>query len=90
MSTGIEFVVNLPIVHAPFRLYYAYNVLRYNELIVAPPGDFYLSTGLKNSLPPGVLDTQILPQLTRNAANPVQFNYIDPLKTVRFTVSRTF
>ena len=90
MSTGIEFVVNLPIVHAPFRLYYAYNVLRYNELIVAPQGDFYLSTGLKNSLPPGVLDTQILPQLTRNAANPVQFNYIDPLKTVRFTVSRTF
>jgi outer membrane protein insertion porin family len=89
-STGIELVVNLPIVHAPFRIYYAYNVLRLNELVVAPQGDFYLSPELKNSLPPGVLDTQILPSLTRAAANPAQFNYIDPLKTVRFTVSRTF
>lgn len=89
-STGIELVVNLPIVHAPFRIYYAYNVLRYNQLIIAPQGDFFLSPELKNSLPPGVLETQILPSLTRAAANPAQFNYIDPLKTIRFTVSRTF
>ena len=72
-----------------FRIYYAYNVLRYDELIVAPQGDFYLSPELKNSLPP-CSDTQILPSLTRAAANPAQFNYIDPLKTIRFTVSRTF
>ena len=89
-STGIEFVINLPIVHAPFRIYYAYNVQRYQNLIVAPQGDYYLSDSLKNSLPPGVLDTQILPQLNHIAANPAQFNYVDPLHTVRFTVSRTF
>jgi outer membrane protein insertion porin family len=89
-STGIEFVINLPIVHAPFRIYWAYNFLRYQDLIVAPQGDYYLSDELKNALPPGVLETQILPQLAHIAANPAQFNYVDPLHTVRFTVSRTF
>ena len=36
MSTGIEFIINLPIVQAPFRIYYAYNPLRLHETIVAP------------------------------------------------------
>jgi outer membrane protein insertion porin family len=89
-STGVELVVNLPIVHAPFRIFWAYNFLRYNQLIVGPQGDFFLSDELKRSLPPGVLETQILPQLTHTAANPQQFNYVDPLRTIRFTVSRTF
>jgi outer membrane protein insertion porin family len=34
-SAGIEFGVNLPIVQAPFRIYYAYNVHRLFEQIVA-------------------------------------------------------
>src|SRR5256885_14316501 len=34
-STGVEFSVQLPIVQAPFRLYYAYNVHRLREEIVA-------------------------------------------------------
>src|SRR5439155_25909017 len=34
-STGIEFSVQLPIVQAPFRVYYAYNVNRLHESIVA-------------------------------------------------------
>ena len=34
-SAGIEFGVNLPIVQAPFRIYYAYNVHRLYEQIVA-------------------------------------------------------
>ena len=89
-SAGVELVVNLPIVHAPFRIYWAYNFLRYNNLIIAPQGDFFLSDELKRSLPPGVLETQILPQLAHTAANPQQFNYVDPLRTIRFTVSRTF
>ncbi len=89
-SGGAEIVVQLPIVQAPFRLYYAYNFLRYNQLIVSPVGDFFISNDLRNSLPPGVLDFQILPQITRIASNPAQFKYTDPLKTLRFTVSRTF
>lgn len=89
-SFGAEFVVQLPIVQAPFRLYWAYNFMRYNQFIVAPVGDFYLSPETKNSLPPGVLETQILPQITRAVGSPSQFAYLDPLRTFRFTVSRTF
>jgi outer membrane protein insertion porin family len=89
-SFGAEIVVQLPIVQAPFRLYWSYNFLRYNQLIVSPNGDFFISDSLRNSLPPGVLDFQIVPQLTRIVSNPAQFRYTDPLKTLRFTVSRTF
>ena len=35
-STGIEFVVQLPIIQAPFRIYYAYNVNRLHSQIVSP------------------------------------------------------
>jgi len=34
-STGIEFVVQLPIIQAPFRIYYAYNVHRLHDELVA-------------------------------------------------------
>jgi outer membrane protein insertion porin family len=34
-STGIEFVVQLPIIQAPFRIYYAYNVHRLRQELVA-------------------------------------------------------
>jgi outer membrane protein insertion porin family len=34
-SAGIEFIIQLPIVQAPFRIYYAYNVHRLREQIVA-------------------------------------------------------
>jgi len=36
-STGIEFVVQLPIIQAPFRIYYAYNVHRLYQKVVARP-----------------------------------------------------
>jgi outer membrane protein assembly complex protein YaeT len=34
-SAGVEFIIQLPIVQAPFRIYYAYNVHRLREQIVA-------------------------------------------------------
>ena len=34
-STGIEFVVQLPIIQAPFRIYYSYNVHRLYQRLVA-------------------------------------------------------
>jgi outer membrane protein insertion porin family len=89
-SAGAEFVVQLPIIQAPFRLYWSYNFLRYDELLVAPPGDFFITDAIKNSLPPGVLQFQILPQITHTVSNPATFQYLDPLTTLRFTVSRTF
>ena len=36
-STGIELDVVLPVVHAPFRVYYAYNWLRLDGVTVTPP-----------------------------------------------------
>jgi len=35
-SAGIEFIVNLPIVQAPFRIYYSYNPLRVHQTLFAP------------------------------------------------------
>jgi outer membrane protein insertion porin family len=35
-SAGIEFIVNLPIVQAPFRIYYSYNPLRIHQTLYAP------------------------------------------------------
>jgi outer membrane protein insertion porin family len=92
-STGIEFVVQLPIVNAPFRVYYAYNLNRLSETIVEPPGAYFLSQATKVSLPPGVLQTQIVPQLTSIlAAQPqhISGSLFEPAHAFRFTVSRTF
>ena len=92
-STGIEFVVQLPIVNAPFRLYYAYNLNRYRQLISAPPGARPPNESIRLLLPPGVpglLESVILPQLDATVNNPQRLNFFEPLKTFRFTVSRTF
>ena len=91
MSTGIEFVVHLPIVNAPFRIFWAYNLNRYNAVIHEPIGAYDPHNPIFNTLPAGVFDSQIQQQL--NAAllvNARKLNYFEPLKTFRFTVSRTF
>jgi outer membrane protein insertion porin family len=102
-STGIEFVVQLPIIQAPFRVYYAYNINRLHQQIVAP-GDF-LNAGdvcdkigpncpqigsLPSTLPPDVWQNQVKPTLNQLVNNPGRLNYFEPLRTFRFTVSRTF
>ena len=92
-SGGAELVIQLPIVQAPFRLYWGYDYLRYNRQIVAPVGDFFISPEQKSLFGPqglNILNTLIIPQLTSAVTNPSQFRYTDPLKTLRFTVSRTF
>jgi outer membrane protein insertion porin family len=92
-SAGVEFVVQLPIVNAPFRFYYAYNYLRLNETINAPTGGFFLSDAQKAALPPGVFETQIAPQLQTILNSQIQHipaGLIEPKQTFRFTISRTF
>ncbi len=89
-AAGLELVVQLPVVQVPFRLYWGYDYMRYNQLIVAPDGDFYISPAVRTLLGQTVLNTQILPQLNLTSTNPAQFRYSDPLTTLRFTVSRTF
>jgi len=88
-STGLEVVVNLPIVNAPFRVYWAYNVSRLDSSITVPAAQFELPQG--TSLPPGVFENQILPGLQSNILfQERSFRFSEPLKTFRFTISRTF
>jgi len=94
-SAGIEFVVQLPIVQAPFRIYYAYNVNRLHEQIIAPqpflnPGDVNFLKNAFNSIDPTIFPLQIQPQLNNILNNPGRLDYFEPKTTFRFTVSRTF
>jgi outer membrane protein insertion porin family len=90
-SMGLEFVVQLPIVNAPFRIYWAYNLHRLNRVIATPRGAFALTDEFRQSLPPGVFEAQLAPQLNRLLdQRSVQLRFFEPLRTIRFTVSRTF
>jgi outer membrane protein insertion porin family len=91
-STGIEFGVQLPIVQAPFRIYYAYNLNRLHSEIISPPDYINPSelTLLENTLPPEVYKTQVLPLLQEFSLNPGRLNYFEPKTTFRFTVGKTF
>jgi outer membrane protein insertion porin family len=102
-STGIEFVVQLPIIQAPFRIYYAYNIHRLHSQIVAPPDYFNPSEiseklgpdglpigSLPRNLPPDVWLDQVKPIIQQLLNNPGRLNYFEPERTFRFTVSRTF
>jgi outer membrane protein insertion porin family len=58
-STGIEFVVQLPIIQAPFRIYYAYNVHRLYQALVPQnpyiePSEICGTPGLDPVCPAGV------------------------------------
>jgi len=92
-STGAELVVQLPIIQAPFRIYYAFNINRLHSQIVAPP-DYIESSEInliKNN--PELKDFynyQFSPTINQFIANPGRLNYFEPLRTFRFTVSRTF
>ena len=92
-STGVEVVVFLPIVNAPFRFYYAYNPTRLNQTIQGPRGAYSLSPQLIAALPPGVLQSQIIPALNNILNQQVQrfpTGLVEPQSTFRFTVARTF
>jgi outer membrane protein insertion porin family len=88
-SAGIEFVIQLPIVNAPFRLYYALNALRVYQQIVAPPSVFDTDT-VKAEVTPDVFQNVIEPQLQNSLINSERINFFEPRSTFRFTVSRTF
>jgi outer membrane protein insertion porin family len=94
-SAGIEFVVQLPIVQAPFRIYYAYNVHRLHEQLVAQQPFFneadknFLENQL-NQIDPTIWPFIVKPQPDNVVNNPGRLNYFEPATTFRFTVSRTF
>ena len=91
-SAGIEFVVQLPIINAPFRLYWAYNFDRLEQQIAAPLTNFQSIDyqNLRQSVGPSLWDSQVLPQLQNYQVNTQRINFFEPANTFRFTVSRTF
>lgn len=115
-SAGLELVVQLPIVQAPFRIYWAYNFNRMSEVITAPQTQFPGNvanivasptmcnpsaginancfdpawTSFSRGLPADVWNSQVVPQVQSLFNNPQRTNFFDPIRTFRFTVSRTF
>ena len=95
-SAGIELDLQIPVIQAPFRIYYAYNYLRFDQTITPPLGAFYVQPTVRQSLQQlGVYDSQIVPQL-QNFLNQVRSTQtippglLEPKSTLRFTVGRTF
>jgi outer membrane protein insertion porin family len=82
MSTGIELQTMLPVVNAPFRIYYAYNALRLDS----------------NASPPVPITREMFPiggaglYTYRTTLSTLGSSYrlLEPRKTFRFTVATTF
>jgi outer membrane protein insertion porin family len=85
MSTGLELQTMLPVVNAPFRIYYAYNALRLDS----------------NAYPPIQITPSMFPFGVNPGAATYTYNYtrstlvapfrlLEPRKTFRFTVATTF
>lgn len=81
-STGIELQVFLPVINAPFRIYWAYNPLRVDELAQSPVPI------TRNMFPVGAAGDYTF-KLARNTYSP-QYLLREPRKTFRFTVGTTF
>ena len=94
-SVGAQVVVQLPILGAPVRVFYAYNYLRVTQAILPPLGQYNLSDSVIKTLPPGILQTQIQPQLnlllqSNQAQQRIPPALLEPQHTLNFTISRTF
>jgi outer membrane protein insertion porin family len=91
MSTGAELQVILPVVNAPFRLYYAYNPMRVDTKVYQPQFSCSLfPTACPNS-------SGQIPQTAGSytwestlATYAPGYRLLEPRKTLRFTVATTF
>ncbi|ABF39253.1 surface antigen (D15) [Candidatus Koribacter versatilis Ellin345] len=82
MSTGLELQVIMPIVNAPFRIYYAYNPFRLDTTTTTP------SPITRSMFPDGAAGDYTYKQAI-SLYNPT-YVLREPLKTFRFTVATTF
>jgi outer membrane protein insertion porin family len=85
MSTGLELQVIMPIVNAPFRIYYAYNPLRMNT--TAPTPSDITPSMFPFAQYPGASAATFAQSQANYASN---WLFREPRKTFRFTVSTTF
>ncbi len=83
MSTGLELQVILPIVNAPFRIYYAVNPMRMNTTAQPPQ-----MTITRSMFPPGGAGDFTYQQAI--ATYGTGYRLREPFNTFRFTVATTF
>jgi outer membrane protein insertion porin family len=82
MSTGLEVQVMMPVINAPFRVYWAYNPLLLNTTAPTP------SLVTRDMFPPGAAGDFTYQQTLSNFFP--SYRLKEPRKTFRFTVSTTF
>ena len=82
MSTGLELQVIVPVINAPFRVYWAYNPMRINEVVSSP-------TPITRSMFPAGAAGEYTYLQTISIYQP-KYYLAEPLKTFRFTVATTF
>jgi outer membrane protein insertion porin family len=95
MSLGSEISVIMPIINAPFRLYYAYNPLRLYEtpfcnsvLIGSNKGSCSAELITRDLFPPGGAGDYTYQQAQQAFGS--RYLFREPRKTFRLTVSTTF
>jgi outer membrane protein insertion porin family len=81
-STGLELQVFLPVVNAPFRIYWAYNPLRLDQISQSP-------VPITRSMFPAGAAGDYTFLLNRNIFSP-PYLLREPRKTFRFSVGTTF
>ena len=92
MSTGLELQVMLPIINAPFRIYYAYNAMRLDGS-ATPPVE--ITRGMFPCPVSGISTCQdkaagdYTYALTSSTLGS-KYTLLEPRKTFRFTVATTF
>jgi outer membrane protein insertion porin family len=82
MSTGLELQVFLPIINAPFRVYWAYNPLRLDTTASGP-------VAITREMFPAGAAGDFTYRLAQRSASPT-YQLREPRKTFRFTVATTF
>jgi outer membrane protein insertion porin family len=82
VSTGLELQMFLPVVNAPFRIYWAYNPLRLDQLANPP-------IPVTRAMFPAGAAGDYTYHLALNSFSP-SFLLREPRKTFRFTVATTF
>jgi outer membrane protein insertion porin family len=96
MSTGAELSVLMPIINAPFRLYYAYNPLRlyerpYCNYVLAGAAEQYSCNAkliTRDMFPAGGAGDYTYQEAIESYGQ--QYVFREPRKTFRFTISTTF
>jgi len=95
MSLGAEIGVIMPVINAPFRLYYAYNPLRLYERpycndVILGQKQFSCSAELitRAMFPPGGAGDYTYQEAIQSYGS--QYVFREPRKTFRLTVSTTF